>query len=122
MSYRTFHLGVSEQSDTGSADKSSGKLGDRSVGQSVGATVTRIAPRTFQPVLMRRDFPNQWAEWCCANFHDSVHLAAAFQVSEKTARLWMAGVNAPQGWAAAAAMQGLIEGAGPFVPDLGVAA
>ena len=122
MSYRTSIVALPVGDASSRARLSSGKSSGEMSGAVANNVVEMVAPRVFRPEDMRREFPDQWADWCCANFRDSVQLAAAFRVSEKTARLWMQRVNAPQGWAVVSAMQGLIEGVEPFVPDLGVAA
>ena len=89
----------------------------RSSGNAAGGVVGQVCRRVYHPYEVRAQFPDQWAAWCRANFRSSVDLAAAFGVCEKTARLWMEGVNAPQGWAVGAAMQGLVQGVPPFVLD-----
>ena len=101
---------------------SSGVLGGASggvrVGAGGGAEVGEISRRVYRPEDVRARFTQQWSLWCRANFRNSVQLAAAFGVSEKTARLWLEEVNAPQGYAVACASEGLIAGAAPFRLDL----
>ena len=74
----------------------------------------RISTRVFDPYQARREFPDRWAAWCRDHFRDSVMLAYAFGVSEKTARLWMEGVTSPQGWVVDAAKDGCVENVPPF--------
>lgn len=85
-----------------------------SSGDTGGKVVGRISRRVFDPYKARREFPDRWAAWCRAHFRDSVMLAHAFGVSEKTARLWMEGVTAPQGWAVDAAKDGCVADVPPF--------
>ena len=91
-----------------------------SSGMYSGASVGKLSHRVFDPHTARREFPEKWAAWCCENFRSSNHLADAFGVSEKTARLWMEGTNSPLGWAVDAAKEGKIEGVPAF--KTGVAA
>ena len=74
----------------------------------------RISTRVFDPYKARREFPDRWAAWCREHFRDSVMLAYAFGVSEKTARLWMEGVTSPQGWVVDAAKDGCVDNVPPF--------
>ena len=90
-------------SGTGSGARSGAKAGNSS-----GKVAGCIRHRVFDPYRERARFPERWAEWCQANFRNSVELANAFMVSEKTARLWMQGVTAPQGWAVEPAKDGLV--------------
>lgn len=59
----------------------------------------RADPRSFQ-----RLYPDRWHGFLKAHFRNSVEVAAFFDVTEKTARLWMEGCNAPRGWAVAYAV------------------
>ena len=93
---------------------SSGSCAGATGGKAGGKVVGSLSRRVYRPEDLRRAFPEQWQAWCCANFRNSVQCAAAFGVSEKTARLWMEGVNAPQGYAVAAAICGLVDGVPPF--------
>lgn len=102
----------------GRAPRSGTKSVDGASRGAGGHPVGRISHRVLRPEDVRRHFPDQWQAWCRANFRSSVHLAAAFGVSEKTARLWMEGVNSPQGYAVASAMEGLVDGVEPFRLDL----
>ena len=79
----------------------------------------RISTRVFDPYKARREFPDRWAAWCRDHFRDSVMLAYAFGVSEKTARLWMEGVTSPQGWVVDAAKDGCVENVPPFGSEAG---
>lgn len=56
-------------------------------------------PRAFQ-----RLYPDRWHDFLKAHFRNSVEVAAFFDVTEKTARLWLEGCNAPRGWAVAYAV------------------
>lgn len=97
-----------------SSGSCAGATGGPTGGATGGKVVGRLSRRVYRPEDLRRDFPEQWQAWCCANFRNSVQCAAAFGVSEKTARLWMEGVNAPQGYAVAAAICGLVDGVSRF--------
>ena len=59
----------------------------------------RADPRAFQ-----RLYPDRWHGFLKAHFRNSVEVAAFFDVTEKTARLWLEGCNAPRGWAVAYAV------------------
>lgn len=59
----------------------------------------RADPRAFQHL-----YPDLWHGFLKAHFRNSVEVAAFFDVTEKTARLWMEGCNAPRGWAVAYAV------------------
>lgn len=95
-----------------------GVSGEDCGGSDDGVVVGQISGRVYRPEDVRRMFVKQWSAWCRENFRNSVQLAAAFGVSEKTARLWMEEVNAPQGYAVACASEGLVEGAEPFRLEL----
>ena len=96
---------------------SGGVSGGGEVGAGGGREVGEISRRVYRPEDVRARFTRQWSAWCRANFRNSVQLAAAFGVSEKTARLWLEEVNAPQGYAVACASEGLVAGAAPFRLD-----
>jgi len=69
------------------------------VGVFAGQLPVRNSRAPLDPYRARALFRDQWTAWCRANFRSAVHLAAAFCVSEKTARMWWDGATAPQGWA-----------------------
>jgi hypothetical protein len=52
----------------------------------------------------RRLFKDRWAGFLRRHFRNSLDVAVHFSVDEKTARLWLEGVNGPQGWVVAHAM------------------
>lgn len=105
---------ASVTSFTGSSQKHRAEARPVSSGVMPGKRAGRVSSRVFDPYAVRAQFPDQWALWCRQNFRSSVELAAAFQVCEKTARLWMEGVTAPSGWVVGAAMHGLVDGVPPF--------
>lgn len=109
MSY-SFPPMLHRQAATGSAGVSSGTYSNVAVG--------KLSHRIFDPHKARREFPERWGAWCRENFRSSNHLADAFGVSEKTARLWMEGTNSPLGWAVDAAKEGRIEGVPAFINEV----
>ena len=92
---------------------SSGVLGGALVGARTGGKSGVLAgrlpvhnPRVGpDPMDLRAMFPGVWSAWCRENFgNNPVQLAAAFRVSEKAARMWLAGISGPNGWAVAHAV------------------
>lgn len=59
-----------------------------------------LSGRPCDPRAFRRIYPHRWASFLAMHFRNSIEVAAFFDVDEKTARQWLNGVNAPQGWAA----------------------
>lgn len=51
----------------------------------------------FDPVRVHREFPDRWCAYIRANFRDLNHVCQVFNVSERTARKWMAGETGANG-------------------------
>lgn len=60
-------------------------------GEKPGAFVPRVNPEH-----LNRTFPGQWAAWLKANRFDARRIVAAFNVDDRTARNWLAGISAPR--------------------------
>lgn len=65
----------------------------------VGVLPVRNSRPSLDPYAARRRFPALWAEFLRGAFPSHLHVAVAFGVCEKTARLWWEGTTGPQGWA-----------------------
>ena len=50
----------------------------------------------FDMHRFRTVFPGRWADFLRAHFRDARHVAFAFDVDDKTARNWIAGITAPR--------------------------
>jgi hypothetical protein len=55
------------------------------------------AARPCDPWAFYRTFRDQWPAFLKAHFRNSAHIAAFFQVDDKTARDWLGGVSQPRG-------------------------
>jgi hypothetical protein len=84
---------------TEDATASGGGSSGKSSGVFLGRLPVRNCRAGLDPYETKRRFPQLWAQFIRDNFRDSTQAAAAFGVNERTARLWMEGTNAPQGWA-----------------------
>jgi len=49
------------------------------------------------PWAFYRTFRDQWPEFLRAHFRNSAHVAAFFNVDDRTARGWLEGVTSPRG-------------------------
>jgi len=78
--------------------------GAKSSGNSVGGLSGLLSGRPCDPQAFRRVYPDRWAGFLATHFRNSTEVAVFFDVDEKTARQWLNGVNAPQGWAASFVM------------------
>lgn len=74
---------------------------------SSGVFVGYDVGRAFDIHRFRVVLRDRWADLLKAHFRDSVHIAYFFDVDEKTARNWLAGVTGPSGPAVARAIQSM---------------
>lgn len=71
---------------------------------SVGTSSEIYSGRPFDMHRFRIVFPEIWAEFLRRHFRDKEHVAFFFDVDERCARNWLAGLNAPTGPRAVAAV------------------
>ena len=90
---------------TGARPASSGDMSGGFAAQSRSpAPASALAGRPVDLHAYRRVFKTRWAGFLRAHFRNSLDVAVHFSVDEKTARLWLEGVNGPQGWVVAHAL------------------
>lgn len=63
-----------------------------------------LAGKPFDMDRFRTIFPEIWSEFLRRHFRDKEHIAFFFDTDERTARNWLAGLNAPTGPRAVAAV------------------
>lgn len=95
--------------DGGSFGASAGKRAGENSAPRPGVLAGRLPvhnPRVGADAFHTRAmFPEHWSAWCRETFGTNpVTLAAAFNISEKAARMWLSGTSGPNGWAVAHAI------------------
>lgn len=87
-----------------------------SSGRAAAEAAGEYSGRPFDLHRYRRLFPDRWAAFLRAHFHDSVHVAYVFGVSDRTARNWWDGIGAPRAEMALAACKH-IPGAAQYLTE-----